>query len=166
VVERGPFKPEVVGSIPTAGTRRATPRQEAATVPTARPDLKGFSVLIVEDHDDSRDAMRQIVESLGATVLAASGGPEALSLTAKATPDVILCDLVMPGMDGFELMTRLRQRPKLRRTPVVALSGLGSDVDQAHTAAAGFAIHLVKPVDFDAVAAALGRLLADLPRRA
>lgn len=122
-------------------------------------DLKGVCVLIVEDHEDSRDMLRQIVASTGATVLSAANGEEAMALLAtKAPPDLVFCDLLMPRMDGYEFMEWLRRQPHLARIPVVAVSALGANADVMKTWAAGFSGHLVKPVDVWTIAAQLHRI--------
>jgi CheY-like chemotaxis protein len=107
-------------------------------VPADPPRLEGRTVLIVEDHDDSRDALRVLIESYGATVHDAKDGPQALAILAKVTPDLILCDLLMPGLDGFTLLKRLQSDERLCRTRAVAISGLARDQDFKRTWAAGF----------------------------
>jgi CheY-like chemotaxis protein len=124
-----------------------------------RLDLKGVTVLVVEDNDDSRDMLRQIVGSFGATVLSAANGEEAIALLAtRAAPDLVLCDLMMPRMNGFEFMDWLRRQPHLSRIPVIAVSALGAEADVMKTWSAGFSGHLVKPVDFWTIAAQLHRI--------
>jgi CheY-like chemotaxis protein len=130
-----------------------------------RPALSGVAVLVVEDHDDSRDAVCRIMEAQGAQVSGAADGAEGLALACLNPPDVILCDLVMPRMDGFGLLRRLRQVAALRQTPVIAISGLGAESDRARTLAAGFEAHLVKPIDFDTMVRAVARVVR-LVRRA
>jgi len=121
------------------------------------PALAGVAVLVIEDHDDSRDALGQIMEAHGAKVSGARDGAEGLALACLNPPDVILCDLVMPQMDGFGLLRRLRQVAALRETPVIAISGLGTESDRARTLAAGFVAHLLKPVDFETMVRAVAR---------
>jgi CheY-like chemotaxis protein len=125
---------------------------------TPRLDLHGVTVLIVEDHADSRDMLRQIVASFGATVVSSEDGREALRVVGWVAPDLILCDLRMPSLDGFGLLETLRHHPSLSRTPVIAVTALGSDEDVQRTWQAGFNGHLVKPVDYGMVAAALERI--------
>ncbi len=120
--------------------------------------LAGVAVLVVEDHDDSRDALCQVMEAQGAKVSGARDAAEGLALACLSPPDVILCDLVMPCMDGFGLLRRLRQVAALRETPVIAISGLGTESDRARTLAAGFEAHLLKPIDFDTTVRAVARV--------
>jgi CheY-like chemotaxis protein len=121
-------------------------------------DLKGVNVLIVEDHADSSDMLRQIVEWFGASVAIAADGREALATAGWLRPDLILCDLRMPVIDGFGFIDRLRHDPALSRTAVLAVTALGSDVDARRTREAGFDGHLVKPIDYETIAAQLARL--------
>ena len=132
--------------------------QAAAWTEPERLDLRGIVVLIVEDHDDSREMLRQMVRSFGAGVLTARDGREALSLTSKVVPDLVLLDLRMPGMDGYEFMQYLRERKSLARIPVIAVTALGARDDIMKTWAAGFNGHLVKPITLDIIEAQLERV--------
>jgi CheY-like chemotaxis protein len=115
--------------------------------------LAGLSLLIVEDSEDSREALRAILEQLGAEVLLAGDGREALEIVAKTTPDLVLCDLRMPVMDGFEFVRELHRAPA--SPPVVAISGLASEADRERTREGGFHAHIKKPFDEATVAAAI-----------
>jgi CheY-like chemotaxis protein len=116
--------------------------------------LDGVSVLLIEDVEDTREASRVMLEQLGARVEVAADGRKALDIIARASPSVILCDLRMPGMDGFELMRRLRWT-HLTQAPVIAVSGLSSATDREMTRRAGFHAHLSKPFDYPALLAAI-----------
>ncbi len=138
---------------------REQPRAVSPAVAQVPSDwLRGTRILIVEDHHDSREVMRQIVESFGATVRVAQEGYEALEIAAAWIPDLILCDLMMPGMDGYTLMGRLKADPTLRASRVVAVSVLAGDADFKRTWLAGFDGHIVKPIDYDLLAALLERV--------
>jgi CheY-like chemotaxis protein len=130
----------------------------AHRVKPADLDLSGVTVLIVEDHADSRDMLRQIVESFGATVAIAADGREALATAGWLRPGLVLCDLRMPVLDGFGFVERLRADPLLSRTPVLAVTALGSDADMRRTWNAGFNGHIVKPIDYETMAAQLERV--------
>jgi CheY-like chemotaxis protein len=125
---------------------------------TPRLYLGGVTILIIEDHADSRDMLRQIVTSFGATAVVAEDGREALRTVAWVKPDLILCDLKMPGLDGFGFVDTLRHHPSLSRTPVIAVTALGTDADFKRTWEAGFNGHLVKPIDYETIAAQLARI--------
>jgi CheY-like chemotaxis protein len=109
-----------------------------------------LDVLVVDDNRDSADSMTLLVELLGHNARAAYDGPGALDLFEALRPQVVLLDLSMPGMTGFDVIRRMRQdgdKPGGTRAIVAAMTGLGSDEDMARTRAAGFDAHLVKPVD-------------------
>jgi CheY-like chemotaxis protein len=127
---------------------------------TSPPSLAGIRILVVEDHEDSREALRQVLEYFGATVTAAGSGYEALELAVLEPPHLVLTDLRMPGMDGFAVLEGLRALLPDHPIRAVAVSGFGGDEDRRRTREAGFDGHLVKPVDFDALLALIGQVLA------
>src|SRR5262245_815695 len=122
----------------------------------SRP-LQGATVLVVDDHEDSRNLLRQMVEWFGAHVHTARSGQVALAWLDKQTPDLLLLDLRMPGMDGFTVFQRLRADPRFSKLRAIAVTALGSDDDVMRTWEAGFDGHLVKPIDFETLAHALNR---------
>jgi CheY-like chemotaxis protein len=125
----------------------------AVTQPTAPPTrrrLKGLSVLVVEDDADARDIFRKMLRLEGAAVLGAPNGIAALELCASnARVDVILCDLLMPWLDGHGFLRRLRAEPKRANVPVIAVTALAHDRDYLRTFESGFVRHLTKPVEFE-----------------
>jgi CheY-like chemotaxis protein len=156
-------------AVPGGGKRRKphhgrTPAELLAHAASARRakthklDLRGLTVLVIEDHEDSRELLRQIVASFGATVVVAADGREALRTVAWVKPSLILCDLRMPGLDGYGFIDTLRHHPGLSRTPVIAVTALGSEADFRRTWDAGFNGHLVKPIDYETIAAELERI--------
>ena len=121
---------------------------------------KGVTVLVVEDHPDSRDVLGKLLRSVGARPLLARDGRDALVQLEKETPDLVLCDLLMPRMDGFAFLELLRRDPIHGKLPVVAVTALGADADLHRTWAAGFDGHLTKPIDYDSILALLNRVLS------
>jgi PAS domain S-box-containing protein len=115
-------------------------------------------VMIVDDNIDALEAMALTLEAMGHTVVTAIDGPAAIVRALKAQPDVILLDLSMPAMDGFEIAHRLRAIPELQHVRLVALTGYSQPAARQRTAQAGFDRHLVKPVDLEA----LSRILDEL----
>jgi CheY-like chemotaxis protein len=121
--------------------------------------FEGVTILVVEDHEDSRDAMRQFLESIGATVLLARNAREGFDLLTSQAPDVTLCDLRMPSVDGYMLVERVKADPRVARAKIIAVSAFGEPTDVQRTWAAGFDGHLVKPVDHELLVATLQRTL-------
>ncbi|MCA3184038.1 MULTISPECIES: response regulator [unclassified Cupriavidus] len=116
------------------------------------------TIMLVDDNVDALEAMTMTLETLGHTVVTAPDGQSAIDCAASVRPDVVLLDLGMPTMDGFETARRLREIPELRNARLVALTGFGQPDDKRRTRAAGFDLHLVKPADLNA----LTRLLEEL----
>jgi len=116
------------------------------------------TIMLVDDNADALEAMTMTLETLGHTVITAPDGQSAIDCAASVRPDVVLLDLGMPTMDGFETARRLREIPELRNARLVALTGFGQPDDRRRTRAAGFDLHLVKPADLNA----LTRLLDEL----
>jgi len=137
---------------------RSEPR---GTAPDAATELslgRPRRILIVDDNVDAADALGRLLSVMGQQTVTAYDGPSALKRAAVLDPDVVLLDLGMPGMDGFEVCRALRERGGAKRPRIVALTGWGRKQDLARTKAAGFDAHLVKPVD----RARLSQLLADV----
>lgn len=156
---------EVTLRFPLAPKGVASPHW-IATRPSAIHELHGLRVLVVEDIEDSRDATRVMLERLGAEVMVAGDGVEALDAVSRAEFDVVLCDLRMPRMDGYDFLNELRLDPRLPHPPVVALSGLASSADHLRTAEAGFEAHIDKPFDDTALLSTVGAVVARRRERA
>ncbi len=118
--------------------------------------IAGKRMLVVDDNEDAADTLGVLLEVLGAEVRVVHDGPAALAAFAADEPDVVLLDIGMPGMSGYEVARTIRQRFAGCRAILVALTGWGQDRDRTHAREAGFDHHMVKPADIDA----LRRLLA------
>jgi len=103
-------------------------------------------VLVVDDSPDTLTMLRQLMELEGAEVSTAAGGAEALRLTEGRDFDIVVSDIAMPGMDGYELLRELRSRPRTAGLPAIAVTGFGQAEDATRARAAGFFAHLAKPV--------------------
>lgn len=104
------------------------------------------SLLLIEDVADTADTLAELLELEGFGVRVAYDGESGLSEAHRMQPDIILCDIGLPRMDGLEVARRLRAEPDFAQTHLVALSGYGTDEDFQKTREAGFDMHLVKPV--------------------
>nr|WP_253207093.1 ATP-binding protein [Verticiella sp. GG226] len=124
------------------------PAQPAAT-PAPVPDAarRLGKIMVVDDHPDVGDSMAAILSALGAQVRVCRSGPDALAALQGFHPRVMLLDIGMPGMDGYELAQRVRAQPHLQDITLVVLSGWGQQADMARSRAVGIEHHLVKPVD-------------------
>ena len=116
-------------------------------------------VLVVDDNVDAAMTLAEAVRLDGHEVRVAHDGSEALKDAEAFAPEVVLLDIGLPGMDGYEIVSRLRRLPKLARTLMVALTGFGQETDRTRALQAGFDEHLVKPVDLDTVHGVLRRRL-------
>jgi len=116
----------------------------AAAAPTSNPSLK---LLIVDDNRDGAESMAMLQELLGHQTRLAHTGPDAVEIAQEFLPDVILLDIGLPGMDGYEVARELRKMPLLAHTLLIALTGYGSEDDRQIARQAGFDEHLAKPAD-------------------
>lgn len=113
------------------------------------PSLKGMSILAVDDNPDSLEVLEAVLVDAGAHVRTASSGAQALELWQRESADVLLCDIAMPYMSGYELLTRIRDLDRLagRVTPAIAVTAHATDELVARSAQAGFQMHIAKPFD-------------------
>jgi CheY-like chemotaxis protein len=145
--------------------KRVHPKHERARSFERLPDLDGTHVLAVDDEPDALALLVDILEAAGARVTTATSGAAALEKIASVKPDVVLADLGMPLMDGFEFIQLLRQSPDrgVRDTPAAALTAYGRSEDRARSLQAGFEMHLGKPVDPIELASAVRALARRRP---
>jgi CheY-like chemotaxis protein len=113
-------------------------------------------ILVVDDNQANAEIMALLLRLNGHEVRTAYDGPAALDSARGQPPDVVLCDIGLPGMSGLEVARLLRQDPGLKDALLLALTGYGSDEDRLRSQEAGFNAHLVKPVDLEALQALLG----------
>jgi len=148
---------ELLVRLPTLpGAAADAPPPGERTIPAGRK----LKVLVVEDNQDAAESLTVLLELWGHEVRVAYDGVAALRLAEAEAPDVILSDLGLPGMDGYELARQLRTRPGFGRVVLVALSGYGRDEDRRLSAEAGFDHHLVKPPDLDVLLQLMGNVAA------
>jgi CheY-like chemotaxis protein len=112
----------------------------------ARPRLEARRILIADDNQDAAESLATLLSLEGHDVRMAGDGIEALAIAKTFRPEVVLLDLGMPRMDGYETARQIRRRPWGQRAILVAVTGWGQAQDRQRTADAGFDLHLVKPV--------------------
>ena len=136
------------------------PAQAVRPGAAAHAPLRVPRVMVVDDNEDAADSLGMVLQVLGVEVAVARGGHEALERFGRFRPDMVLLDIGMPDIDGYEVARSLRSRDDGRAVTLVALTGWGQERDTQLAREAGFDHHLVKPVDI----AVLQRLLADVAR--
>ncbi len=154
---------EFVVRLPLSRTGHPLP-PSAAGVPEETPNGPSQRILIIDDNRDAADTMAMLLRVIGHEAQTAYDGPTALDLAQRQPPDVVLCDVSMPGMGGREVAHRLRHDLELRDALIVAVTGYGQEEDKRRSQQADFNAHLVKPVSLEALQALLGRR-ATLSRR-
>ncbi|GAB3726121.1 hypothetical protein GCM10028862_01030 [Luteimonas pelagia] len=153
---------EFIARLPISSSGAATPATEPADATTSgRRGPGGTRVLVVDDNVDAAMSLAMVLDSLGLDHRIAHDGDTALETALAYGPDVVLLDIGMPGMDGYEVARRLRQHPATRSALLVAVTGWNQAQDRQRSRAAGFDHHFAKPVEIDA----LGALLTDVDAR-
>jgi signal transduction histidine kinase len=132
----------------------------AAPPTKCESQVKGRRILVVDDNQDAATSLARLLQLLGAEAQVAHSGLEALRVLSPGSHDLVLLDIGMPGMDGYEVARRIRSRPDLEGLLLIALSGWGQVEDVRRSAEAGLDSHLIKPIDV----ATLDARLAELAR--
>ena len=145
-----------------AGGIAAAVRPGSDAAPANAVTLAGVTVLAVDDEPDALSLIRRLLEDCHARVLTANSAAEALALIENGPPDVLLSDIGMPEVDGYELIRRIRASEPSRRLPAVAMTAYARSEDQVRALNAGYQAHLAKPLQpgelIDTVALLAGRL--------
>jgi PAS domain S-box-containing protein len=124
------------------------------------PRLDGLRVLVVDDEGDALELIRRVLEGQGAVVSTVRSANDALRVLDSHSPDLLISDIGMPGMDGYQFMRRLRAaEPKDRRTPALALTAFARPDDRKHAILAGYQAHLAKPFDMAELAIVVAGLV-------
>jgi PAS domain S-box-containing protein len=129
-------------------------RESAAEPGKAIPPPPGIRVLVVDDNHDAAEVLALLLESMGLNAKTVNSGPAALAAIPHYRPNVLLMDIGMPGMSGYDVARRIREQPEFNGIKLVALTGWGQEEDRRLSRDAGFDYHLTKPVD--------SRILKDL----
>ena len=117
-----------------------------------------IKVLVVDDNEDSADMLAEALAAMGFHTRRALSGPAALALAQDFRPAIALLDIGLPGMDGYELARQFRAHTDLCDTRLIAVTGYSMSRDHAKTTAAGFDLHMVKPVDLAELVSTLNSL--------
>jgi CheY-like chemotaxis protein len=135
------------------------------TDPLPRDSLVGVHVLVVDDDPDARHVFRTILQYCGALVTTASSAREALAVLDRVVPDAIVCDIVLPGQNGYWLISEIRARLPERggTVPALACTGYGEDHPAGRLTTAGFQRALRKPIDPWELSRAIGELARPTP---
>jgi PAS domain S-box-containing protein len=150
----------IVHPTPRAEVERVHPRATPTSSSGSLGDLRGVHVLAVDDDADAVALMADVLQSAGARVSTATSADDALRLIEAELPQVLVSDLGMPRVDGFQLIQRIRnhRNPLVRRLPTAALTAYARSEDRVKALQAGFHIHLAKPIDPRELAAAVAAL--------
>jgi CheY-like chemotaxis protein len=135
----------------------STASENAGATSTAR------RILVVDDNADAAHSLGVLLGIWGHEVQIAHDGASALQLAREFDPELVFLDIGLPEMNGYEVARRLRQEAGVARARFVALSGYGTDRDHLRSREAGFALHLVKPVDPTRLSAAIASVMARNP---
>jgi CheY-like chemotaxis protein len=122
-----------------------------------------LTILIAEDNPINRELLRELLEMRGYAVLEACDGQEALAMVEQAPPDILLLDIGMPRLDGFAVVSKLRENPRFTSLPVVAVTAYAMQGDREKIMNSGFDGYLSKPVNSQALFQELDRLLVVRP---
>jgi CheY-like chemotaxis protein len=127
----------------------ACPEPAAVTrLPSAPPRArKRLRILVVEDNHDSAETLRMLLEMFGHDVTVAFSGPDGVKEAKRLHPEVVLCDIGLPGLDGYGVIDELRRDPETAGARVIAVTGYGAEEDLRRSQEAGFDMHLTKPLD-------------------
>ena len=144
-----------------------SPEPSAEDALTGLRSFEGLSVLVVEDDADSRSLIETLLLARGADVTTSGSAEQALRVLAERPVDVLVADIGLPVVDGFDLLRAVRSIASLENLPAIAVTGFASEEDRLRATAAGYAAHLPKPVDADVLAGTIARVVppAKLPPR-
>jgi CheY-like chemotaxis protein len=124
--------------------------------------IKGVRVLVVEDDDDTREAYATMLADLGAVARAESSAADAMAALEEFRPQVILCDVAMPGEDGLSFIRKVRRLGPAHcgQVPAAAITALANEEDRQRAAQSGFQMHVAKPIDAARLAEVVSQLAA------
>jgi CheY-like chemotaxis protein len=121
------------------------------------------TILVIEDNRDNMELADYLLRAYGYKPLLASGGEEAIPIAVEQRPDLILLDVGMPGMDGYDVAVAIRQHPALHHTRIVAVTASAMVGDRERIAAAGFDGYIPKPINPETFIRQIERFLPPIP---
>jgi signal transduction histidine kinase len=147
---------EFVVRLPLLQTQELAPQVVEAHADDSGPG--GRRILVVDDHADCLESLAMLLRLSGNEVRTASDGQEAVDIALEFAPDIVLLDIRMPKMDGYEAARRLRMQPRGKDMVIIALTGWGQQEHRERSRAAGFDAHLTKPLDHDVLTGLIGSI--------
>jgi CheY-like chemotaxis protein len=135
----------------TANTTRGVSEVKGEGDTSPRKAGQPLRILVVEDNRDTAESLRLLLGLYGYDVAVAYSGPDGIRAAERYRPDVVLCDIGLPGLDGYGVARKLRGNPATARARLIAVTAYGQDEDRRRSHEAGFEQHLVKPVDLNAL---------------
>jgi CheY-like chemotaxis protein len=138
---------EFVVRLPVVAT--GTPPPPSPVTETGQPTTRPLRVLMVDDNVDTVLSFSMLLKASGHDVRPAHDGPTAVQAALDYRPDVVVLDIGLPGLNGYEVAKRIRQHPVLKNVVLVAMTGYGQETDRQRSQEAGFDHHLVKPARFE-----------------
>jgi DNA-binding response OmpR family regulator len=137
----------LAAGVPAAAPGRSAPTSQTPAEPRGPMVIDAARVLVVDDDEMLREQLALVLERLGHTVTMAENGREGLEIAEREDPDLVITDLSMPGMDGFELLARLKADPRTQQIPVIVVSGEGDAASVVRSLERGAEDHLTKPYE-------------------
>ncbi len=144
--------------LPRSSVRLASGKEDLLAGGAQRVPTAGRRVLVADDNHDAADSLGLLLECAGHQVWCAFSGPEALAVALRERPEVMILDIDMPGLSGYEVAEQVRAEPWGKRAALIAVTGWGQERDRQRAQAAGFDQHLTKPVDPALLEAMLAQL--------
>jgi CheY-like chemotaxis protein len=139
------------------------PATQPGTLPAGSADPQGLKVLVVDDNVDAAETLATVLQMTGREARTVNDGPGVLEAARDFEPDIVLLDIGLPGMSGYEVARQLRADAGLGRTVLIAVTGWGSEDDRRRSRDAGFDEHLTKPVDLAVLEPLLRRFTPESP---
>jgi CheY-like chemotaxis protein len=138
---------EVVVHLPLHAEQAEHAAAESCVTENARRATASHRVLVIDDNVDVAEMLAAYLHQIGHDVIQAHDGRTGLDAARRYQPEVVVCDIGLPGLDGYEVARRLRQMPDLRSPLLIAVSGYGEAADREKARTAGFSHHVTKPAD-------------------